>query len=69
MRLGFGRGLLASSHAGTRLPIAVLWTRTQGAPPLSAPGLAGASAVLHILSEKSRQKTGLPMGSPAYAVV
>ena len=29
------------------------WTRAQGAPPLPAPGLAGASAVLHFLSEKS----------------
>ena len=33
-----GRGFLASSHAGTRLPIAVLPARAQGAPPQPAPG-------------------------------
>ncbi|ERK54395.1 hypothetical protein HMPREF1545_04001 [Oscillibacter sp. KLE 1728] len=33
-----GRGFLASSHAGTRLPIAALPARAQGAPPQPAPG-------------------------------
>ena len=56
-----GRGLLASSHAGTRLPIAVLLARTQGAPPLSAPGKPGRRrySPLHILSSK-KWKTARP---------
>ena len=57
----FGRGLLASSHAGTRLPIAVFLARTQGAPPLSAPGKPGRRrySPLHILSSK-KWKTARP---------
>ena len=35
----FGRGSLASSHAGTRLPIAAYAAGTQGAPPRFVPGL------------------------------
>ena len=38
----FGRDSLASSHAGTRLPIAAWPARTQGAPPRPAPGSTGA---------------------------
>ena len=51
----FGRGSLASSHAGTRLPIAagtppgrdppMFPARTQGAPPPSAPGSWGRAPV------------------------
>ena len=39
-RKGSGRGLLASSHAGTRLPIASV-CRAQGAPPRPAAALPG----------------------------
>ena len=51
----FGRGSLASSHAGTRLPIAAFSARTQGAPPLSAPGFPGRRSLLpqHVLSHQS----------------
>ena len=51
----FGRGFLASSHAGTRLPIAAFSARTQGAPPLSAPGCPGRRSLFpqHILSSQS----------------
>ena len=51
----FGRGSLASSHAGTRLPIAAFSARTQGAPPLSAPGSPGCRSPLpqHVLSRQS----------------
>ena len=65
----FGRGLLASSHAGTRLPIAVFLARAQGAPPLPAPGRPGRRrySPLHILSPK-KWKTARPRGPRRFCV-
>ena len=58
----FGRGSLASSHAGTRLPIAAWPARTQGAPPRPAPGCPGApecSMFLHApFSKKWKKRRG-----------
>lgn len=56
----FGRGLLASSHAGTRLPIAVFLARAQGAPPLPAPGHRGAAGFLPYTSflQRSGKRQG-----------
>ena len=64
----FGRGLLASSHAGTRLPIAVFLARAQGAPPLPAPVKPGRRrfSPLHILSSK-KWKTARPQGLAVFA--
>ncbi len=54
-----GRGSLASSHAGTRLPIAVFPARTQGAPPRPAPGRSpGRRCFVRCTSLLSQTKNG-----------
>ena len=63
-----GRGSLASSHAGTRLPIAVLPARAPGAPPPPAPGPSrGAGGRLRprtsFVSQSEKRRT--PEGAPA----
>lgn len=61
MRLGFGRGLLASSHAGTRLPIAVIQDRRRS--PLSATARPWMPSA-HILPPKNSNKKGALIRAP-----
>ena len=65
-----GRGSLASSHAGTRLPIAVFPARTQGAPPRPAPG--GPGAPVFVSSDahpfRLKVKTAGTHGCPPYGM-
>ena len=60
-----GRGFLASSHAGTRLPIAASLARTQGAPPRSAPGYGRGAMVVCAppLFPKCTKKQRTPWGT------
>ncbi len=62
---GFGRGLLAPSHAGTRLPIAAVCGPGTGRSPSarSRPG-RGADVSPHAPFGKD-QKTGCPVGTPS----
>ena len=73
----FGRGSLAPSHAGTRLPIAVRGgpasqtARAQGAPPRPAPGFPGRllDSVPHAPLSKEVKKQRIPGWASAWSVL